>query len=332
MEPLRWRRARAMFDELVDTPADRWLSRLTELCPDDQEVREEALALLYGDLAATGPTGLGAQAPDVLAGLAAVDEASWQGRLAGQRVGPYVLVRELGRGGMGAVWLAERADGEFAQRVAVKLIRPGWDAEELLARFRAERQILASLTHPNIAHLLDGGVTEGGEPWLALELVDGEDLRAHCAVRRLDLAARLRLFLGVCEPVAHAHSRLVVHRDLKPSNVLVTAAGQVKLLDFGIARLVDPARGDASLVRVFTPDYAAPEQVRGELPTTAVDVYALGLLLYELLTGRRPYGVEARPQPPTNGRSSTRTRRGRATRSPARRRRGSPLRSPPNAS
>jgi eukaryotic-like serine/threonine-protein kinase len=292
MDAERWRRARALFDELADTPPAQWEARLAELAPDDAEVRREALELLQADLAAAGSTDVGDRARAAVADLAARDEAAWSQRLVGERLGPYALVRELGRGGMGAVWLAERADGEFEQRVAVKLIRPGWDAGELLARFRAERQILAGLTHPNIAHLLDGGVTADGKPWLALEYVDGVDLLAHCDGERLDLAARLRLFLTVCDAVAHAHARLVVHRDLKPSNLLVTRDGQVKLLDFGIAKLVDPQGSDVSALRVFTPEYAAPEQVKGELVTTAVDVYALGLLLYALLTGRRPYRAE----------------------------------------
>src|SRR6185503_9235370 len=292
MDAERWQRARALFDQLADSPPAQWEARLAALCPDDDEVRREALDLLQADLAAAGATDVGERARAAVADLAARDEAAWSERLVGERVGPYALVRELGRGGMGAVWLAERADGEFEQRVAVKLIRPGWDAGELLARFRSERQILAGLTHPNIAHLLDGGVTADGKPWLALEYVDGVDLLAYCDGERLDLPARLRLFLTVCDAVAHAHARLVVHRDLKPSNLLVTRDGQVKLLDFGIAKLVDPQGTDVSALRVFTPEYAAPEQVKGELVTTAVDVYALGLLLYALLTGRRPYRAE----------------------------------------
>ncbi|MEO6690694.1 MAG: serine/threonine-protein kinase, partial [Dokdonella sp.] len=192
---------------------------------------------------------------------------------------------------MGAVWLAKRVDGAFEQNVAIKLIRSGWDAEDVFARFRAERQILASLQHPNIAHLVDGGVTAEGKPWLALEYVDGEDLRTWCDQQRLDIDARLRAFLTVCDAVGHAHQRLVVHRDLKPSNILVGRDGVVKLLDFGIAKLLDASVEGISATRVFTPEYAAPEQIRGEVVTTSVDIHALGLLLYELLSGRRPYQV-----------------------------------------
>ena len=291
MDAENWARARAIFDQLVDVPASQWNERLDALGVVDAQLRAEVLALLDADQAALLHTDISAQAPQMLADLASDAVDAQHRSLAGTRVGAFKLLRELGRGGMGTVWLAERIDGEFQQQVAVKLIRPGWDAGEVLARFRAERQILAGLTHPNIAHLIDGGVTGDDRPWLALEYVDGVDLRAFCDRKQLDLRARLRLFLTVCAAVSHAHSHLVVHRDLKPSNLLVTATGEVKLLDFGIAKLIDADTAQVSAARVFTPEYAAPEQVRGEVVTTAVDVYALGLLLYELLTGRRPYNV-----------------------------------------
>jgi len=292
MDAEAWQRARALFERLADAPPSTWEAQLQALCPDDAALRAEALALLRADAQAGGEaTAVAAQAPALLEAAAAADDAAATARLAGTRLGPFVLQRELGRGGMGQVWLAERADGAFQQRVAIKLLRNHWDRGEDLARFRAERQILAGLQHPNIAHLVDGGVSDAGLPWLALEYVDGSDLRQHCDAHRLDLPQRLRLFLTVCAAVNHAHQRLVVHRDLKPSNILVGADGAVKLLDFGIAKLLD-AETAASATRLFTPEYAAPEQVRGEAVTTAVDVYALGLLLYELLTGRRPYRVE----------------------------------------
>jgi serine/threonine protein kinase len=304
----RWQRARSLFDRLVDTPRLEWEARLDAWCPDDAEVRREAREMLEADLAA-GAVGAGAElgthfgdrAPAIVAGLAEEFEHAAEAQLqahapqVGQRVGPFALERELGRGGMGAVWLAKRADGAYDQQVAVKLIRTGWDVGDLSTRFRAERQILAGLEHPHIARLLDGGVTADGKPWLALEYVDGVDLRAYCDLRKAPIAERLGLFLTVCEAVSHAHARLIVHRDLKPSNLLVTRDGQIKLLDFGIAKLVTAAPDDpsaASATRIFTPEYASPEQVRGEVVTTAVDVYALGLLLYELLTGRRPYRAE----------------------------------------
>ena len=210
----------------------------------------------------------------------------------GDHVGPYRLVRSLGRGGMGEVWLAERSNGGFTQTVALKLIRPGFDSRAVRERFLRERQILADLTHPHIARLLDGGTGSGGQPWFALEYVEGEPLTALAA--RLTLSARLRLFVQVCRAVHYAHSHLVIHRDLKPANILVTADGAPKLLDFGIATLLsDPAgrAGDTALTalsgRAATPEYAAPEQLAGGAVTTACDVYALGLVLYELLTGMR---------------------------------------------
>ena len=215
--------------------------------------------------------------------------------------GPWRLVERVGEGGMGEVWRAERADGAFAQTAAVKLVRPGL-APDLLARFRAERQVLARLDHPGIARLLDGGVAADDRPFLALEYVDGEPITAYCDRRRLPVEARLRLFGEVCDAVAYAHRALVVHRDLKPSNVLVADTDdgpRVKLLDFGIAKLLDPAEAAFTVPvtagdrRMMTPEYAAPEQVRGEAVTTATDVYGLGVLLYELLTGTRPYRLES---------------------------------------
>ena len=290
MDAERWRRARALFDRLADASATDWETQLALACPDDAEVRAEALALLRADRTATAAGALAEAAPQIIAGLAeqiGAEEAATSSARAGLRLGPFRLLRQIGSGGMGAVWLCERVEGGFSQTVAIKLIRGGWDAAGIQRRFLAERQILAGLQHPNIAHLIDGGVSADGKPWLALEYVDGESLLAWCDQRRLDVAARLRLFLIVCDAVAHAHQRLIVHRDLKPSNILVGRDGVVKLLDFGIAKMLDRA-GEETATRLFTPDYAAPEQLRGEPVTTAVDVYALGLLLYELLTGRRP--------------------------------------------
>jgi eukaryotic-like serine/threonine-protein kinase len=214
--------------------------------------------------------------------------------LIGRRVGAYVIARKIGQGGMGAVYLAER-DDDFTQQVALKLIRPGLQSAELVSRFRTERQILANLQHAGIARLLDGGVTDDGHPYLVMEYVDGVPITTFCDENRLPISERLRLFGEVCAAVQFAHRNLVVHRDLKPSNILVTGSGDVKLLDFGIAKLLDPSSGDRSIawtraeMRLLTPEYAAPEQVRGETITTATDVYSLGVLLYELLTGRRPF-------------------------------------------
>jgi len=291
MDAPRWNRVRELFDQTIDLPEAEWETALARQC-DDDALRGEVLALLRADAAASGRTEMRARAPDVVARLAEQLDEAGSGVHSGLRLGAFRLLREIGRGGMGAVWLAERADGEFEQQVAIKLIRGGWDAAETQQRFRAERQILAGLQHPNIAHLVDGGVTADGRPWLALEYVDGVDLRAWCDAQQLDLRQRLELFLTVCEAVQHAHQRLIVHRDLKPSNLLVSRDGVVKLLDFGIAKLIDNDAAGVSATRIFTPEYAAPEQVRGEVVTTAVDIYALGLLLYELLSGQRPYKVE----------------------------------------
>jgi serine/threonine-protein kinase len=218
--------------------------------------------------------------------------------LIGQRLGPYRVIRMVGRGGMGAVYEAERDDAQYQQRVAIKTLWRGADSDVLLERFRSERQILAALQHPNIAQLIDGGSTESGTPWLAMEFVDGVAIDAYCDTQQLSIPARLDVFRAVCRAVQHAHQRLVVHRDLKPSNVMVTADGTVKLLDFGVAKLLDDASLAASITEEglspFTAAYAAPEQARGELASTATDVYALGALLCTLLSGQPPLDLAGR--------------------------------------
>lgn len=218
--------------------------------------------------------------------------------LEGQRLGPYRFVRKLGSGGMGDVWLAERADDEYQQRVAIKLVRPGLFSAQLQGRLRMERQILASLQHPNIARLLDGGRAADGTPYLVLEYIDGEPIDVYCDRRRLSITERIRLVQQVCSTVHYAHQNLVVHRDLKPNNILITQDGVPKLLDFGIAKLLDTRHSSSTLAvthfgyRVMTPSHASPEQIRGDLITTASDIYVLGLLLYDLIAGRKPYQFE----------------------------------------
>ena len=215
--------------------------------------------------------------------------------LEGRRLGPYRILRKLGSGGMGDVWLAERADEEYQQRVAIKLVRSGLYSTQVQSRLRTERQILASLQHPNIARLLDGGRAPDGTPYLVMEYIDGEAIDVYCNRRRLPVAERIELVRTICSAVHYAHQNLIVHRDLKPNNILITPDGVPKLLDFGIAKLLD-ARHSANTVavthveyRVMTPAHASPEQVRGDSVTTASDIYVLGVLLYELLGGRRPF-------------------------------------------
>ena len=212
----------------------------------------------------------------------------------GKELRGYRLIREVGHGGMGSVYLAERADGAYTKQVAVKLIRAGQDSAEIVARFQREREILASLDHPNIARLIDGGNTDEGAPYFVMEFVDGRPIHEWCDEHKLNVSQRIELFRQVCDAVRYAHQRLVVHRDLKPGNILVTADGTVKLLDFGIAKVVAQApMGDLSetvtMSRLMTPEYASPEQIKGEAITTLTDVYSLGVVLYELLTGHQPY-------------------------------------------
>ena len=284
----RLRRLSSLLDVALalDGPARAtWLDRLAG--------EDATLAPTLRDLLARHAT---QETAELLPPVPALPEAADGGAAAGQAVGPYVLERPLGRGGMGEVWLARRADGGIKRNVALKLPHVTW-APGLAQRFARERDILAALEHPNIARLYDAGVDPQGRPYMALEYVEGKPLDAWCAERALPVAARLRLLLQVTDAVAFAHARLVVHRDLKPSNMLVTADGQVRLLDFGIAKLLegDVARETALTQlagRALTLDYASPEQIRGEPIGTASDVYSLGVVAYELLAGARPYRLK----------------------------------------
>jgi eukaryotic-like serine/threonine-protein kinase len=284
--PERRRQIEELFEAALDMPEAERGNWLEVRCGGDAELLRKVKALL----AASDRTA-GFLEKDVRAAARSVLEDPPSDR----RIGAYRVVRELGRGGMGVVYLAERDDGQFRRQVAIKLLRSSPEADELHHRFLTERQILASLGHPNIAQLLDGGVTDGQLPYLVMEYVDGLPITVHCNRHRLGIDERLLLFQDACAAVHHAHQSLILHRDLKPSNILVTESGQVKLLDFGIAKLLDP---DALLhpvpltrtgLRPMTPQYASPEQVNGEPLTTASDVYALGVVLYEMLTGRPPY-------------------------------------------
>ncbi len=297
------RRIDALFSAALDLPAPDRAAFVDREAAGDEPLRRAVHRLLMAERA-SAPVLEAAAAKQVAAlgrWLAGANDAAGSDEdgdvpadpRIGQRLGPWRLCRRIGRGGMALVYLAERADGAFGQQAAVKLLGRSVDAAEDAARLAAERQILSSLTHPHIATLIDGGTTADGLPYLVTEFVDGLPLTAHCRAHALSVEARLALFLQVADAVHHAHRKLVVHRDLKPSNVLVDAEGRARLLDFGIAKLLDPGAADgAPLTRighvVMTPEYAAPEQRSGGEVTTATDVYQLGLLLHELLTGSRP--------------------------------------------
>ncbi|MEZ4415808.1 MAG: serine/threonine-protein kinase [Gemmatimonadota bacterium] len=281
----RWQEVEALFHSALEQRPQERRRWLEEACP-DVEVRSEVEALLASEEAAGGGTFIDG-AVRVAAGALEQEEGSSR---AGQRFGAWRLIEEIGRGGMGTVWLAERADDAYSARAALKFVRGAVLTPELERRFRAERQILADLQHPNIARLLDGGVGPDGVPFLAMEYVEGAPFDEYIAAKGASLEERLRLFLTVCDAVQHAHAALVVHRDLKPSNILVDGSGTPKLVDFGIAKLLGEAGDDEVTHAVpLTPAYASPEQVRGERVTVASDVFSLGVVLYELLSGVQPF-------------------------------------------
>ena len=287
MQKERWAKLKKILQEAEELPVQDRDLFLKKSSADDETLYQELHALLI-------------RSGEVLTFLdrpiyPSLEEISFSEiALSGQKYGPYEIIRELGRGGMGAVYLAERADGVYRQRVALKVLKRGLDTEVLRQRFRRERQILARLEHPNIARLYDGGTTTEGLPYLVMEYVDGEPISQNCVARGLTARARLKLFQKVCSAVHFAHQNLVIHRDLKPSNILVTSDGEPKLLDFGIAKLLDQTEVGAlsetvTHLRMMTPEYASPEQFAGQGVTTASDVYTLGVLLYEILTGLPPY-------------------------------------------
>ena len=283
----RWAEIDRLFAEALDRPPEERAAFLAREAAGDVELAGAVEDLLRAEAASTGLL----EAPGQGATHLAIAELA--ARTDGPRaIGRYAVLREIGRGGMGTVYLGA-FDGEgFRQHVAIKLIRRGVDTDDMMRRFLAERRILASLSHPNIARLVDGGTTGDGRPFLAMEYVEGEPITAYCDRTRCGIRRRLELFHEVCQAVSAAHASLVVHRDLKPSNILVTAAGQVKLLDFGIAKLLAPDEGTdhtATGTQLLTPEHASPEQLLGEPVTTATDVYQLGVLLFQLLTGQRPH-------------------------------------------
>jgi eukaryotic-like serine/threonine-protein kinase len=282
-------RLREMFAEVSDLPAsdrDAWIAAQVV----DGDDREALRRLLAAD---SGDEGFLDISADRHAASMEIDESLRPGLMLGQRIGPFKLTRLLGKGGMAIVFLGERDDSDFVQRVAVKLLRRGLFSEIEQRLFRRERQLLAGLDHPNISRLIDGGITSAGVPYLVIEFVDGSPITQYATERRLSVRERLQLFLVVCRATESAHRALIVHRDIKPNNILVSADGTVKLLDFGIAKLLDDDVSQPT-IGVFTPDYAAPEQLANLPITTATDVYALGILLYELLLGSRPNGTPSR--------------------------------------
>ena len=294
-----WPRAEPILDgALALEPAERE-AYVDEACQNDAALLAAVLRLLRFADAPTGDVDSGAAlwAAPVITGL----EDAARSSTIGDRVGPYRIVRLLGQGGMGSVYVAERDDDQYRKAVALKLVRAGLRADpHLRQRFLDERQILATLEHPHIARLLEGGVTADGEPWFAMEFIDGEALDRWCDAHRCTIGQRLRIFLDICDAVQYAHRNLIIHRDLKPSNILVTPDGVVKLLDFGIAKLLDPARAGSSATatdaaRPLTPEYASPEQMLGRAVSTAADVYSLGVVLYELLTTVRPLPLNDEP-------------------------------------
>jgi serine/threonine-protein kinase len=280
----RWHELEDLFQRASDLDLSARSAFLDEACSDDQELRTAVDRLLE-------------RADSTLTGLkTSVDKAARELTFTGRRIGSYVLLRVLGEGGMGTVFLAARADNNYVQIVAIKLIHPAfWQSESMLQRFRDERQMLANLSHPNIARLLDGGITPEGSPYLVMEFLDGTPIDEYCRDKCVPLAQKLAIFEKLCSAVEYAHKSLVVHRDIKPANVLVTEEGVPKLLDFGIAKFLDDSNGlnglgsTRSTARLMTPEYASPEQLKGEPITTATDVYGLGVLLYELLAGRHPF-------------------------------------------
>lgn len=288
----KWERLQELFSKAVDLPVAEREALVARETANDPALREELLGLLACDTGkATGP---------LTSALGAALDATTRDRrraLIGKIVGNYKLTSVLGHGGTGTVYLGERADRQYSAQVAVKIVDSATIQGDLGMRFRAERQILASLNHPNIARLLDAGETEEGQPYLIMEYVHGEPVDRYCDRQQLDLNSRLQLFLEICGAVQYAHQNLIVHRDLKPANILVAAEGTAKLLDFGIAKLLDVGAAASVLAltrmndRLLTPEYASPEQILGRPVTTASDVYALGVVLYELLTGLRPYVV-----------------------------------------
>jgi len=287
----RWNLIEEIFHGALDRPESERSEYVADACGDDAELRSEIESLLMNE--ARAATELDALVAGDIREIIRDSDTSEIGNM----VGPYRLLRELDSGGMGVVYLAVRSDEQYFQIVAIKMIRRGLESPALVQRFRAERQILATLTHPNIGTILHGGDTDDGRPFIAMEYVEGQPITLAGENRNLSIRQRVELFRSVCSAVHYAHQKLVIHRDIKPSNVLVTPEGIVKLIDFGVSKPLYPDLIPDTFVetecvhRLMTPDYASPEQILGHELTTASDIYSLGVLLFELLTGSRPYSL-----------------------------------------
>lgn len=290
MTPERWQQVKGVLQEALELAPEQRLAFLDRACSTDRSLRREVESLIVVN------EQIGTRFPSACPIL---DEALFR-LLPGKRIGPYEILEEVAHGGMGLVYRAVRADGEYKQQVAVKIVRAELDAELTATRFRNERQILASLDHPNIAKILDGGTTADGIPYFVMEFVPGLPITEYCDRHKLSIDSRLEIFRTVCASVHYAHQHLVIHRDLKPSNILITAEGIPKLLDFGIAKILDPSllpentTMTAGGLWLMTPEYASPEQLSGEVITTSTDIYSLGLILYQLLTGHHAYRFPSR--------------------------------------
>lgn len=296
MNPERWQQIKIALHRALQLDGASRRTYINDIAANDSELRQELESLIAAH-DGTSDTFLNVPA----AAIERIAENDGPDPWVGKRIGAYQLIEQVGSGGMGEVYRAIRVDDEYQKQVAIKLIRVGQDSAFVIQRFRNERQILASFEHPNIARLLDGGTTAEGLPYFAMEFIEGEPIDVYCDRMRLDISARLRLFLQVCSAVQYAHQRLIIHRDLKPNNILVGADGVPKLLDFGIAKILDLGAGSESTAHtktnftMLTPAYASPEQATGQPITTSSDVYSLGVILYELLTGRKPRFASAAP-------------------------------------
>jgi serine/threonine protein kinase len=308
MDAERWQNVERLYHATLECEESQRAGFLIRACGGDEALRREVESLVsYGNRSGRFIEG---SALEIVAPALAGEEALGQDpatdecriieKMLGKRISQYRIVEQLGSGGMGEVYRAIRADDQFQKQVAIKLVRAGEASGFVIGRFKNERQILASFDHPNIARLYDGGATEQGVPYFVMELVEGQPIDRYCDSHKLGIHARLKIFLQVCSALEHAHQHQIIHRDIKPTNILVTAEGVPKLLDFGIAKILDSSvpAGAAGLTqtrfRAFTPEYASPEQIKAEPIGTASDVYSLGVLLYLLLTGHRPYRFKTR--------------------------------------